>query len=104
MPQYLCELEKTRDKLKGRFTQGEISLLAEVCAGTVFQAGSIRRTLVTKAEEAAPVSYQSSNVDQDGFLSRLRNLTNLEPMLFVNSFLPGCPVLPPDPRLFSDEE
>ena len=86
LARYLYLLGRARTDIKDRFTGPELSLLADICNGTMFGPGElIAGTVLADAEDAEAHYYRKWEVDRDGLLEKLRALSPTEDAALCDS-------------------
>jgi len=85
LARYFTLLSHERRMLKPKFSPGELSLLADICNGTMFPDNMIPLGLLADAEDAEQEYYSKWGVDRAGLLSKLRALTPCQEAALVDA-------------------
>jgi len=81
---YLLQISRKRLSNGAVFTGGELSLLVDVCNGTVWEPQTLC-CLVANAEDCEKEYYEKWGVDRDALLSKLDGLTPLDQAAIVDA-------------------
>lgn len=85
LTRYYAMLDWERRQLQDKFTAGELSLLADICNGTMFTGGMLPLGLLADAEDAEALYYKKWNVARDVLLKKLRDLTVCQEATLVDA-------------------
>ncbi len=84
LKRYFYLLDISRREIQDQFTGGEISLLADVCNGTMFESHTLSGVLAD-AEDAEDAYYDKWGVDRKVLLSKLNALTLCQQAALVDA-------------------
>jgi len=82
---YYAVLDYERKRLQAKFTGSELSLLADICNGTIFTRGILPLGVLADAEDTEDSIYQKWGVDRDAFLRKLRRLSLSQEAVIVEA-------------------
>lgn len=84
LERYFYLLELSRREIRDSFTGGELSLLADICNGTMFETHSLQGVLFN-AQDAEDMYYVKWGVDRDALLQKLGSLTPCQHAAIVDA-------------------
>lgn len=85
LARYYAMLDWERRQLQDKFTVGELSLLADICNGTMFTGGMLPLGLLADAEDAEELYYEKWSCDRQELLEKLRGLTVCQEAALVDA-------------------
>ena len=83
---YAYLIEDSRRSLKSKFSAGELSLMCDICNGTVWvPVAAIHGGILANCEDAETSYYPKWGVDRPTFLGKLRALPMVEQFTLVDA-------------------
>lgn len=81
---YFYLLEISRVNISNKFTESELSLICDICNGTIWEPHTIS-LLSANVEDAGPEMFVKWSVDQKKLMTKLSKLTSIETAALVDA-------------------
>jgi len=85
LARYFALLAEERRTLAGRFTDGELGLILDLCNGTVLEAHTMLGGILANCEDGETERYEYHNANRTELLPKLRALNPAEDAALVDA-------------------